>query len=90
MCYSLENWPMTLFLAEEALKIKEKSPTYINMGYSWDHTPDDLCAIAAYHMNLPEKSLEHARNALNYYPEDERLKNNLEIIEAKYLLPPIS
>lgn len=81
MCYELNDWSMTLFLAEEALKIKEKSPTYVNMGYSWDYTPDDLCAIAAYRMDLLESSLEHAKNALNYAPNDERLKNNLRLIE---------
>lgn len=81
MCYGLKDWPMTLFLAEEALKIREKSPTYVNMGYAWDHTPDDLCTIAAFHMNLMEKSLKHAKNALCYTPDNQRLKNNLRIIE---------
>lgn len=81
MCYEIQDWPMTLFLTEEALKIKEKSPTYTNMGYAWDHTPDDLCAIASYRMNLMEESLNHARRAHLFSPDDERLKNNLRIIE---------
>lgn len=81
MCYILNDWPMTLFLTEEALKIKNKSPTYINMGYAWDSTSDDLCSIAAYNMNLLRRSLEHARKALGYAPDDERLKNTLKVIE---------
>lgn len=81
MCYVLEDWPLTLYLGESALEIKKKSAVYINMGYSWDHTPEDLCAIAAYRMGLLEKSLEHAKNAFNRAPDDERLKNNLSLIE---------
>lgn len=82
MCYSLQDWPMTLLLAEEALTISQKSPTYVNMGYAWDYTPDDLCTVAAYRLNLPLRSLAHARKALGYAPGDERLKSNLRIIEA--------
>lgn len=82
MCYALQDWPMTLFLAEEALTITQKSPTYVNMGYAWDHTPDDLCAIAAYRMNLFERSLAHARKALEHTPSDERLQNNHRVIET--------
>lgn len=81
MCYLTGDWPMTLFLAEEALKIREKSQTYINMGYSWDHTPDDLCSIAAYNMNLFNRSFHHAKSALSYDSNNERIKKNLRIIE---------
>lgn len=82
MCYELEDWTLSWYLAEEALQISEKSKTFVNMGYSWDHTPDDLCAIAAYHLDMGAKSLEHAKAALSYDPENERLKNNVAIIEA--------
>lgn len=83
MCYELGNWPMTLFLAEEALKITERSGTYINMGYAWDFTPDDLCAIAAYRLNLDQRALAHAKAALLFAPNDKRLKNNLKLIESR-------
>lgn len=81
MCYELEDWPMVLYMSEEALKIKSKSPIYVNMGYSWDHTPNDLAAIASYRLNRMEKSLEHARLALEFSPDNERLKGNLELIK---------
>ncbi len=81
MCYELHNWPMTYYLACEALKIQEKSKTFVNMGYSWDYTLDDLCAIAAYQMEMKEQSLKHAEQALAYDPSDQRLQNNLRIIQ---------
>lgn len=82
ICYEQKDWPMTYFLTKEALKIRGKSRTYVNMGYSWNETLDDLCAIAAYRLNLLDESYEHAKAALSYAPDNARLKNNLSIIET--------
>ncbi|MDF2568260.1 MAG: glycosyltransferase, partial [Oscillospiraceae bacterium] len=35
MAYHLENWEVVFYMTDQALKIKQKSPIYINMGYSW-------------------------------------------------------
>ena len=82
MCYEIKDWAMTYFLTKEALKIKEKSRTFVNMGYSWDYTLDDYCAIAAYWLGMPKESLEHAESALKYAPDNKRLKSNFNIIAA--------
>lgn len=82
LCYERKDWPMVFFLTHQALTIAERSKTFVNAGYCWDHTPDDLCAIAAYRIGAMEKSLEHARKALAYAPNDERMKNNLRLIQA--------
>jgi hypothetical protein len=82
MCYEQQDWSLCFYLGEEALKIKERSKTFVNMGHAWDHTPNDLCAIAAYRMNLYEKARQHAKAALEMTPSDPRLQNNLQIIEA--------
>jgi tetratricopeptide (TPR) repeat protein len=81
VCYARRDWPMTYFLTEEALKITEKSRTYVNAGEAWDFTPDDLCAIAAYRLHLYDAAARHARRALSFAPEDERLQGNLRLIE---------
>lgn len=83
MAYRQSDWPMVHFMVEEALKIKEKSQTYVNMGYSWDYTPNDLGAIACYRLGMYARSLAHAKAALSLSPEDARLKNNLRLIEDK-------
>jgi tetratricopeptide (TPR) repeat protein len=83
MAYWLSDWPMCFFMTEEALKIKDKSKTYINMGYSWDHTPHDLCAISCYRLSMYERALEHAGAAIKLSPYDERLKNNLCLIKDR-------
>lgn len=83
LAYRLADWPMTFFMVEEALKIKEKSKTYVNMGYSWDYTPYDLGAISCYRLEMYDRSLKYAETALSFQPDDERLKKNLLLIKEK-------
>jgi glycosyltransferase involved in cell wall biosynthesis len=83
MAYELNEWALVFFMVEEALKIKEKSQTYINLASSWDFTLDDLGAISCYQLGMYEKSLSHAKAALELAPNDERLINNLRLIEEK-------
>ena len=80
LAYHLADWPTVFFMIEEALKIKEKSTTYVNMGYAWDHTPDDLGAISCYRLEMYDRSLKHAEAALDFTPNDERLQNNQRLI----------
>ncbi len=83
MSYLLSDWPQVFCMVEEALKIKERSKTFVNAGLSWDHTPNDLGAIACYRLAMYERAAAHAREALALCPEDQRLKNNLKMIEDK-------
>lgn len=85
MAYSLEDWHVVYYMTQEALKIKKKSNTYINMGYSWNYTPDDLASISCYHLGLYEKSLAHANRALAMESDNERLKSNVDIISKKLI-----
>ncbi len=82
LCFAQEDWPMTYYMTKEALKIEEKSKTFVNMGYAWDATPNDLCAIAAYHLGMMGEALRHAQLALETDPQNERLQKNLHIIEG--------
>lgn len=83
MGYQLEDWSTVLMMTSEALSIHEKSTCYVNMGYSWDHTPDDLAAIACYRLGMYQQSLRHAQDALSYAPDNRRLRDNLELIKIK-------
>lgn len=80
MAYALEDWPQVFWLMEEALQIRSRSQTYVNMGYAWDQTPDDLCAIACYRLGMLERAEAHALRALAYAPGDARLQNNMRLI----------
>lgn len=77
------DWYTVFFMTHEALKIKQRSSTYVNMGYCWNHMPDDLASIACYRLGLYDRSYVHVKNALSYAPADERLLDNYRIITAK-------
>lgn len=81
--YALSDWPTVFFMVEEALKIKEKVTTYVNMGYAWDHTVNDLGAISCYWLGMLDRAKAHAEEALKISPNDERLKQNLQLILKK-------
>lgn len=81
--YRLKDWDLVFYMTEQALTIKQKSSTYINMGYCWDDTADDLGAISCYWLGMYERSLSHAKTALSFSPNDKRLIDNLSIIEKK-------
>lgn len=83
--YLRKDWETTFFMCEEALSISNRSECYINMGYAWDHTPNDLAALGAYYLGMYDKALEHAEKAVAIMPQDTRLLNNVEIIKSKYL-----
>ncbi len=83
VAYRHRNWELCYFMALQSLKIHQKSKTYINMGYAWDFTPDDLVAISAYYLGMYDCSYEHAKQALTYEPTNERLLQNIEKIELK-------
>ena len=83
IAYYLADWPMAFFMTEEALKITEKSKCFVNMGYSWDDTPHDLAAISSYRLGMYQRAYKHAIAALKLSPNDQRLANNLKLIEAK-------
>ncbi len=79
LCMSQKDWTLMYYLSKEALKITERSKTFVNMGYSWDYTPDDLCSISAYYMDLPAEAKVHAEAALKFDSTNERLINNLRL-----------
>lgn len=80
LAYQQKNWSLVYCLTRQALSILEKSKNFANMGYAWDHTPEDLCSIACWNLKLMDEALEHARRAVELNPDNERLKKNLQLI----------
>ncbi|MGL4338760.1 MAG: tetratricopeptide repeat-containing glycosyltransferase [Turicibacter sp.] len=83
LAYREEDWLTTYYLVQESLKIRSKSTSYVNMGYSWDYTPYDLGAISSYHLGMYKLALEYAKEALRLNSKDERLIDNVKIIKNK-------
>lgn len=83
LLFNEKNYYGTLYFVEEALKIKERSLTYINEPFSFDHTPYDLASVALFYLKQYEKSLEYIDAAIEISPNNSRLLKNKEIILDK-------
>lgn len=81
LAYIQKDWLKVYYMITEALKIEENPKTYINEDFCWDYTIYDLGAISCYELGLIKKSLQFARKAVEMNPNNERLSNNLKIIE---------
>ena len=65
------------------MNITIKAGGYLIEPASWGYSLHDLAAIALYRLGLYKKSYEHAKMACEMEPNDQRLKNNLVLIEEK-------
>ncbi len=58
---------------------------YLCEAEAWGYTPHDMAAIAAYNLGMYQEAVNHAKDALELSPpeEKERLVKNLLFCEAK-------
>ena len=75
--YSNQDWFKMYWAAKMALNITEQPHHYLNEGWSWGFRLDDIAALAAYNLGLFSEAVVHGQKAVNFAPNDERLKSNL-------------
>lgn len=83
MGYKEKNWSLTYAMVQKALLITVKSGSYLVDSESWGHALYDLGAISAYRLGLYDEAHTYAIKACKLNEKDERLKNNLKLIEEK-------
>ena len=76
------DWAGTVWAARRALAISQRPRTYICESSAWGSLPHDLLSIGLYHMGLLSQSLQAARDALSLDKNNDRLRENVEIIRA--------
>jgi tetratricopeptide (TPR) repeat protein len=81
--YENRNWELSLNYAKRALDIKEKPLDYLCEEFAWGAKPLDLAAIAAYNLGKYKEALDFNTKALEFEPNDERLKSNQEYYKEK-------
>lgn len=79
--YSLGNYDEVISNCQKALTISGHEKTYINEVFSYDHTINDLLSISYYYKGDLSLALENVNKAISLSPNNERLKENKEIIE---------
>jgi glycosyltransferase involved in cell wall biosynthesis len=75
--YRAEMWEPCLAAATRALAIEERPGGWFCEPYAWGAMPDDLAAIASYHLGLHERAVAYGTRAADLEPADPRLTENL-------------
>ena len=75
--YKDKDWPASYAAARAALALADPFAGQITDPHAWDHTAEDLAAIACWNLGFHAESLAHAERALAITPDDERLKRNV-------------
>jgi tetratricopeptide (TPR) repeat protein len=81
--YHENDWPLVYLMTEKALEIQKKTGSYLLEPEAWGYSLYDLGAICCYYLGLYDKAYHYAKLAYEKNPEDERLKQNLELIAHK-------
>jgi tetratricopeptide (TPR) repeat protein len=78
--YDKKDWPKCLKAAEDSLKITQHPMDYTCTPEAWGWQPYDLASIASWNMGLYQESYRYSLLALDKEPNDQRLKNNCNLI----------
>lgn len=81
--YHEADWPQCYANALAALKITNKSGSYLDSAEAWGSKLPDLAGIAAYNMNMFGEAIKWFEQAVALNPEDQRLQNNLKFSRQK-------
>jgi len=84
--YNENNYSDAYILLKKAFEIKNKSNSYINEEFCWNYYIYDLLSIVAYNLGLYEEAYESCKKAYELAPNDERIKNNLELMKKSRLI----
>ena len=88
MFYHERDWEAVAWLTEAALRITRRPRTYISEAASWSSLPHDLRSIALYHTGRKALALEEAKKARAIEPGNERISNNVKLLEKELGISP--
>lgn len=77
--FSRKDYLKSCLYFEEMLKIKTRELSYISSPECWSALPYDYLSICYHFLNKPNQSVYYASKAIELSPNDERLKNNLNL-----------
>lgn len=77
----LKMYDKVIYYIILALKIKDKSNSYINEIFSWNYAPYDLLSLAFYNLGEIEASYIFSKKAYHYDKKNLRLKDNYLLLK---------
>jgi glycosyltransferase involved in cell wall biosynthesis len=78
--YRAGNWQTCYDAACRALEVKDRELVYTVDPAVWGAQPHDLAAIAAWHLDMKDQAVNHAKTAIELEPDNQRLRDNLKFM----------
>jgi len=75
--HSKEDWLGMYFASRRALACSHTSGLYLTEPDAYGWWPNDMAALSAYSLGLKQDALFFGARAVEFNPDDQRLKNNL-------------
>ena len=82
LCLARNDWHGTVRWCERALSVTGRPMTYMADPYAWNEGPWDLMSVARWYLGEREYARNCASQAAVLAPGDERIRRNLEQMEA--------
>jgi tetratricopeptide (TPR) repeat protein len=82
-CYRTSRWAESFGAALTCLAITNREEVYTVDPAVWGAQPHDLAAIAAWNLGLHDIAETHAKKAVEFDPDDLRLRENLRFMTKK-------
>ena len=86
--YGEEEWEGVAYFTACALQIRHRPRSYICEAQAWGSLPHDLRSIALYRTGRVKEALEEAKKARAKEPGNERLCQNVALLEEELSPPP--
>ena len=80
----VKNWAGMFDAVNRALSIVNRGDLYLTEAVMWGWLPHDLMALAAANLDMMNVAVHHGQIAVDMFPDDERLKNNLFFYKSKH------
>ncbi len=80
-CLGSQDFAGASYYARKALAFTHRDKSYIVDEAAWTWKPYDIIAVSAYYLGNLDEALEHAQKAVELNPSDNRLRENLSLVE---------
>lgn len=82
LMYELKLYDKAYDNLKKALRIKEKSDSYINEIFAWNEHIYDLLSLVSYELGFYDEAYLYSKKAVAMNPSDKRLQDNLMLLSA--------
>lgn len=75
--YKQNNWVNCYSAALRGMEVKDRTLDYMCESWAFGSVLYDVAAVSCYHLKMADEAIKYGQKALEFDPDDERLKTNI-------------